>query len=52
MLRPQRRGTYWSKKQIEEYIKSIDRIDIISIGDSVSIIEKSKIKAFLRKGKY
>ncbi len=52
VLSPQRGGTYWSKKQIEEYIKSIDRIDIISIGDSVSIIEKSKIKAFLRKGKY
>jgi recombinational DNA repair protein RecT len=52
MLSPQRRGTYWSKKQIEEHIKSIDRIDIISIGDSVSIIKKPKIKTFLRKGIY
>jgi hypothetical protein len=52
MLSPQRRGTYWSKKQIEEYIESIDRIDIISIVDSVSIIEKTKIKTFLRKGIY
>ncbi len=52
MLSPQRQGTYWSKKQIEEYIKSINRIDIISIGDSVSIIEKTKIKTFLSKGIY
>jgi hypothetical protein len=48
----QNHSSYWSKKQIEEYVKSIDRIDIISIGDSVSIIEKTKIKTFLRKGIY
>ncbi len=48
----QNHSSYWSKKQIEEHIKSIDRIDIISIGDSVSITEKPKIKTFLRKGIY
>ena len=49
---PQRHGTLWNKKQIEEYIKSIARIDIISEIDSISISENAKILNFLKKGEF